>query len=66
VIRCRRSWWLSQVLHACWVPDWQAGMSAYQEAFRDLDRALREFIKSRKGERKGRRLGFPGSRSGAG
>jgi putative transposase len=32
---------------------------AYQEAFRDLDRALRDFIKSRKGERKGRRLGFP-------
>ena len=33
---------------------------AYQEAFRDLDRALKEFIKSRKGERKGKRLGFPG------
>lgn len=33
---------------------------AYQEAFRDLDRALREFIKSKKGERKGKRLGFPG------
>jgi putative transposase len=32
---------------------------AYQEAFRDLDRALRDFIKSGKGERKGRRLGFP-------
>ena len=32
---------------------------AYQEAFRDLDRALRDFIKSRKGERKGQRLGFP-------
>ena len=32
---------------------------AYQEAFRDLDRALREFIKSRKGERKGKKLGFP-------
>jgi putative transposase len=32
---------------------------AYQEAFRDLDRALRDFIKSRKGERKGRHLGFP-------
>ena len=32
---------------------------AYQEAFRDLDRALRDFIRSRKGERKGRRLGFP-------
>jgi putative transposase len=32
---------------------------AYQEAFRDLDLALRDFIKSRKGQRKGRRLGFP-------
>jgi putative transposase len=31
----------------------------YQEAFRDLDRALRDFVKSMKGERKGRRLGFP-------
>lgn len=31
----------------------------YQEAFRDLDRALRDYLKSRKGERKGRRLGFP-------
>ena len=32
---------------------------AYQEAFRDLDRALRDFIKAKKGLRKGRRLGFP-------
>jgi putative transposase len=32
---------------------------AYQEAFRDLDRALRDFIKSKRGGRKGRRLGFP-------
>ena len=31
----------------------------YEQAFRDLDRALREFIQSKKGERKGRRLGFP-------
>jgi putative transposase len=31
----------------------------YQEAFRNLDRALADFIKSKKGERKGRRLGFP-------
>jgi len=31
----------------------------YQEAFRDLDRALREYIMSKKGERRGRRLGFP-------
>jgi putative transposase len=32
---------------------------AYQEAFRDLDRALRDFTASKKGMRKGRRLGFP-------
>jgi putative transposase len=32
---------------------------SYQEAFRDLDRALRDFTASRKGERKGRRVGFP-------
>jgi putative transposase len=32
---------------------------ACQESFRDLDRALRDFVKSRKGERKGKRLGFP-------
>lgn len=40
---------------------WWGGNSkcAYQEAFRDLDRALRDFIKSKKGLRKGKRLGFP-------
>jgi putative transposase len=32
---------------------------AYQEAFRDLDRALRDFIGSKKGSREGGRLGFP-------
>jgi putative transposase len=32
---------------------------AYQEAFRDLGRALRDFTASRSGVRKGRRLGFP-------
>jgi putative transposase len=31
----------------------------YQESFRDLDRALKDFIKSKKGTRKGKRLGFP-------
>lgn len=31
----------------------------YQEAFRDLERALKDFIKSKRGERKGKRLGFP-------
>ena len=37
----------------------QNSKCAYQEAFRDLDRALRDFTASRKGVRKGRRLGFP-------
>ena len=32
---------------------------AYQEAFRNLDRALHDFTDSRKGKRKGKRLGFP-------
>jgi putative transposase len=32
---------------------------SYQEAFRDLDRALRDFTASRKGIRNGRRVGFP-------
>ncbi|WP_214327213.1 IS607 family element RNA-guided endonuclease TnpB [Nonomuraea sediminis] len=31
----------------------------YQEAFRDLDRALRDYVKSTRGRRKGRKLGFP-------
>ena len=34
----------------------------YQEAFRNLDRALRDFTRSRKGERKGKRLSFPRSK----
>jgi putative transposase len=37
----------------------QNSKCAYQEAFRDLDRALRDFVKSRNGQREGRRLGFP-------
>jgi putative transposase len=37
----------------------------YQEAFNDLYRALRDFDKSRKGLRKGKRLGFRRSRSEA-
>jgi putative transposase len=32
---------------------------SYQEAFRDVDRALRDFTASRKGIRQGRRVGFP-------
>ncbi len=37
----------------------QNSKCVYQEAFRDLDRALRDFIKSTRGERKGRPVGFP-------
>jgi len=37
----------------------QNSKCAYQEAYRDLDRALRDFIASKNGQRKGRRLGFP-------
>ena len=37
----------------------QNSKCAYQESFRDLDRALRDFAKSQQGQRKGRRLGFP-------
>jgi putative transposase len=63
-------WYSGAELHKLWnarkkadpALAWWAENSkcAYQEAFRDLDRALRDFIKSKRGERKGRRLGFPG------
>jgi putative transposase len=62
-------WWSGVDLHKLWNAEKKADPSlawwgenskcAYQEAFRDLDRALRDFIKSKKGDRKGRRLGFP-------
>ena len=62
-------WYSAIDLHNLWNAEkkadpalaWWAENSkcAYQEAFRDLDRALRDFIKSRNGQRKGRRLGFP-------
>jgi putative transposase len=62
-------WYSGADLHRAWNAEKKAdpGLAwwsenskcAYQEAFRDLDRALRDFIKSRKGERKGKRLGFP-------
>lgn len=34
-------------------------MAAGREALRDLDRALGDFVKSRNGQRKGRRVRFP-------
>jgi putative transposase len=65
-------WWSGPELHRLWnaakktdpALSWWSENSkcVYQEAFRDLDRALREFVKSRKGIRKGRRLGFPRSK----
>jgi putative transposase len=63
------NWYGAADLHKLWNAEkkadsglawWeQNSKCVYQEAFRDLDRALRDFIKSRKGQRKGRRLGFP-------
>ncbi len=62
-------WYSAVELHRLWNVEkkadhalaWWAQNSkcAYQEAFRNLDRALSDFVKSRKGQRKGRRLGFP-------
>jgi putative transposase len=62
-------WYSAAELHKLWNAEKKADPSlawwgknskcAYQEAFRDLERALREFVKSRKGQRKGKRLGFP-------
>lgn len=62
-------WYPAAELHRLWNAEKKADPAlawwsenskcCYQEAFRDLDRALRDFVKSRKGQRKGRRLGFP-------
>jgi putative transposase len=62
-------WYSAAELHRLWnqvkkadpgLAWWdQNSKCAYQEAFRDLDRALADFIKSKKGQRKGGRLGFP-------
>jgi len=64
-----RRWYSGAELHKLWNAEKKAdpGLAwwgenskcVYQEAFRDLDRALSDFIKSKRGERKGRRLGFP-------
>jgi putative transposase len=75
LVRCKeryaaeRRWYSATELHTLWNAEKKADPAlawwsenskcAYQEAFRDLDRALRDYIKSKKGERKGRRLGFP-------
>jgi len=64
-----RKWYSATELHKLWNAEKKADPAlawwsenskcAYQEAFRNLDRALRDFVKSRRGERKGKRLGFP-------
>ena len=64
-----RKWYSAIDLHKMWNAEKKAdpGLAwwsqnskwAYQEAFRNLDRALRDYVKSKKGERKGKRLGFP-------
>ena len=64
-----RRWYSGAELHKLWNAQkkvdpelaWWADNSkcAYQEAFRDLDRALRDFVNSKNGKRKGKRLGFP-------
>jgi len=62
-------WYSAAGLHELWNAEKKADPAlawwgenskcAYQEAFRDLDRALRDFIRSKQGQRSGRRLGFP-------
>ena len=63
-------WYSAAELHRLWNAEKKAdprlawwgenSKCVYQESFRDLDRALRDYMKSRKGERKGRkRRGWP-------
>lgn len=64
-----RKWYSAIELHRAWNAEKKADPAlawwsenskcAYQEAFRDLDRGLRDFVKSGNGDRAGRRLGFP-------
>jgi putative transposase len=64
-----KKWYSATDLHKVWNAQkktdpalaWWAENSkcSYQEAFRNLERALGDFIKSKKGQRKGKRLGFP-------
>jgi len=63
------AWYTGIDLHKMWNAAKKADLAlawwgenskcVYQEAFNDLHRALRDFDKSRKGLRKGKRLGFP-------
>jgi putative transposase len=63
-----RKWYSAAELHRLWNaakkadPDlaWaENSKCAYQEALRNLERALSDFVKSKKGLRKGKKLGFP-------
>jgi putative transposase len=64
-----RKWYSGTELHRLWnaakkadpALGWWSENSkcCYQEAFRNLDRALADFIKSKKGQRKGKKPGFP-------
>jgi len=64
-----KRWYSAAEMHRMWNAEKKADPAlawwgenskcAYQEAFRDLDRALRDFITAQKGQRKGKRLGFP-------
>lgn len=64
-----RKWYSAVDLNKLWCAEkrvspnlaWWAENSkcAYQEAFRDLERALADFVKSKKGLRKRKQLGFP-------
>ena len=75
-VRGREKSFLAADLHKLWNAQkktdpalaWWAENSkcCYQEAFRNLERALGDFIKSKKGQRKGKRLGFPRYKKGAG
>lgn len=62
-------WYSAAELHRLWntakkadpgLAWWdQNSKCVYQESFRNLERALRDFSRSRKGDRKGKRVGFP-------
>src|SRR6185437_4071273 len=64
-----RKWYSAVELHKLWnaakkadpALGWWAENSkcCYQESFRNLERALSDFVKSKRGERKGKKLGFP-------
>src|ERR1700756_482219 len=64
-----RKWYSAVELHKLWNAQKKADPAlgwwsenskcVYQEAMRNLDRALHDFMKSKKGLRKGKKLGFP-------